>query len=238
MKKSTRLFLIRIINGKFDLPQLTNVYIPDLSYKPLGNLMKRMKYLLFFIVIAVAVLGVLGIISLPSLTVFPDTTEPKANTSFIMLNKSDPFTGISFDDVASRIPVSMSGMEENATATPSIRMIQGYGLDPTGNASSWDVIICQSGQTTLVTYNHHGERTYNWSGTCPEQDINLGRIITPRDLFLKNRDRIFLQPDSAANESRELALAGSTYFLTITSTGRQRDLRFDAITGALTSTND
>jgi hypothetical protein len=199
--------------------------------------MKRLAYLLFFILIAGVILGMTGIISLPSLKIFPDTAETKANTSFIILNQSDAFTGISFNNVASRIPDSLSNRDENTTAA-SIRLIQGYSLDTTGNASSWDVIFCQPEQTTLVTYNRHGEKTYNWSGTCPEQEINLTPIITPRDLFLKNRDRIFLQPEPGPNESWELTLTGNTYFLTITGPGIQRDLRFNAITGALTSTND
>lgn len=200
--------------------------------------MKRLAYLLFFIVIAGVLLAITGFISLPSPSVPPDTKETKAGTGFIILNQSDAFIGISFPDAASRIPSSLSKREENATATTSIRMIQGYNLDTSGNASRWDIIICQQTHSSLVSYSNAGERVYNWSGRCPEQEVNLVPIITPRDLFLKNRDRIFLQPDSGTNESRELTLSGNTYYLTITGPGIQRDLRFDAITGALTFTND
>jgi len=200
--------------------------------------MKKLAYLLFFIVIAGVILGISGIISLHSLSFSPDTKETKANTGFIILNQSDQFTGISFPDAASRIPFSLSNREENTTATTSIRMIQGYNLDTSGNASSWDIIVCQQEHSSLITYSRSGERIYNWSGGCPEQEIHLAPIITPRDLFLKNRERIFLKPDSITNESRDLTLAGNTYYLTITGPEIQRELRFDATTGALISAND
>jgi hypothetical protein len=204
--------------------------------------MKRIAYVLFFIVAAIAVLGALGAVTLPLLQVFPGPAEPKANTTFIILNQSDAFTGISFDDVASRIPVTLLNMEDRigstANATLGIRLIQGYDLDAAGNAGSWNILVWHPAQTMLVTYSRHGERMYNWSGKCPEQEINLTQIITPGDLFRKNQDWIIRQPESITGESRDLTLAGNTYYLTITGPGTQRDLRFNATTGALISTND
>jgi len=200
--------------------------------------MKKMTYLLFFIVIAGALLAISGLVSLPSLSFSSETKETKAGTGFIILNQSDPVTGISFPDTASRILFSLPDSGENATESTGIRMIRGYYLDTSGNASSWDVIVCQEKRSFLITYSRFGERIHNWSGRCPEQEIPLTGIITPRDLFLKHKERILPQPDSITNESRDLTLAGNTYFLTITSSKVQRELRFDATTGALISAND
>jgi hypothetical protein len=237
-RKIIQLFVIGITKGDTDVSQLTKIYIPAPSYKPLSNPMKKMAYLLFFIVIAGVLLVITGFFSLSSLSFSSGTKDTNASAGFIILNQSDPVTGISFPDTASRILFNLPDREDNTTGTSGIRMIQGYRLDTTGNASSWDVIVCQEERAFLVTYSRSGERIYNWSGRCPEQEIHLAPIITPRDLFLKHREKIFLQPDSDTNESRELTLAGNTYYLTITGPGIQRDLRFDATTGALISAND
>lgn len=200
--------------------------------------MKKMAYLLFFIVIAGVLLAIIGFFFLPSLGFSSTTKETNASAGFIMLNQSDPVTGISFPNTTSRIVFSLPDREDNTTGTASIRMIQGYRLDTTGNASSWDIIVCQEERAFLVTYSRSGERVYNWSGRCPEQEIYLAPIITPRDLFLKHREKIFLQPDSVTSESRDLTLVGNTYFLTITGPAVQQELRFDATTGALISAHD
>lgn len=200
--------------------------------------MNKKAYLLFFIAIAVVLIVITGFFSLPSLSFSSDTKETKAGTGFIILNQSDPVTGVSFPDTASRILFSLPDSGENATESPGIRMIRGYKLDASGNASSWDVIVCQAEHAYLISYSRSREQINNWSGRCPEQEIPLPRIITPRDLFLKHKERIVPQPDSITNESRDLALAGNTYYLTITGPAIPRELRFNATTGALISAND
>ncbi|HEX3001122.1 MAG TPA: hypothetical protein VHN82_01950 [Methanoregula sp.] len=203
----------------------------------MSNSMKKLAYLLFFIVIAGVLLAITGFVPVPSWGFSPETKETKAGAGFIVLNQSDPFTGISFPDNASRALFSLPESGDNSTETFSIRMIQGYNLDSSGNASSWDVIVCRQERSFLITYSRTGERIYNWSGRCPEQEIPLTRIITPRDLFLKHRDQIVPQPGLIANESLDLGLAGNTYYLTIAGPETQRELRFNATTGALISAN-
>lgn len=200
--------------------------------------MKTMAYLLFFIMIAGVLLGITGFISLPSLNFSSETKELQASTGFLILNQSDSFTGISFPDTTSRILFSLPESEGNTTVTTSIRMIQGYNLDTSGNASSWDVIACQKERSFLITFSRSGEQVFNWSGRCPEQEIHPASVITPRDLFVKHHERIFLQPDAITNESRDLTLSGNTYYLSIKGPAIQRELRFNATTGALISAND
>ncbi|PKG33555.1 hypothetical protein [Methanoregula sp.] len=200
--------------------------------------MKKLAYLLFFIAIAGVLLGITGFFSLPSFSFSSETKEPEAGTGFIILNESDPVTGISFPDTASRILFSLPEWEGNTTGTFGIRMIQGYRLDTSGNASSWDIIVCQEERSFLITYSRSGEKVYNWSGRCPEQEIHPDLIITPRELFLEHQERIVTLPDSMTTESWDLSLVGNTYYLTITGPGIQRELRFNATTGALISAND
>ena len=200
--------------------------------------MKTMAYLLFFIVIATVLLGITGFITLPSFNFSSETKESQAGTGFLILNQSDSFTGIRFPDTTSRILFSLPDSERNTTVMTSIRMIQGYNLDASGNASSWDVIACQKERSFLITFSHSGEQVFNWSGRCPEQEIHPASIITPRDLFAKHHERIFLQPEAITIESQDLTLSGNTYYLTIKGPGIPRELRFDATTGALISAND
>ncbi len=200
--------------------------------------MKKITYLIFFIIIAGALLVITGFVPLSSLSFSSEPKETKASAGFIVLNQSDPVTGINFQYTASRILFNFPDGASNESESPGIRLIQGYNLDTSGNASSWDVIVCQEERSFLVTYSRFGERIYNWSGRCPEQEISLTNIITPHDLFIKHNELIFTHPDSISNESRGLTLGANTYYLTITGPGTQREFRFNATTGGLISAND
>ena len=199
--------------------------------------MKNLAYILFFLVIVIAILGVLGKIPLPPSNPTPQVPDANPHTGFGIVNRSDSSTAINFDVVAPGISYRTSHPENGPyknTTTTSIRLIRGHDLDATGDASSWSFIVRQPEQVLLVTNSRYGEKQYNWSGKYPEDEINLSRIITPRELFLKNRALIIPTEESVTNESRELSLAGNTYYLTITGQGT-RDLEFDATTGAYTS---
>jgi hypothetical protein len=114
-------------------------------------------------------------------------------------------------------------------------MVQGEGLDGTGNASSWLFVVHYQDRTSYVTYDYTGERAVDWSGGYPGEEVFPDQVIPPRTLFEKNRDKIFSTPDAISTGSRELILAGSNYTLTIKEKDKTRILKFDAKTGALTS---
>lgn len=208
--------------------------------------MRKVAYVVFFllIIMAVIVMTVGNPVSLFSPS--SQTKHEKVDVGFVMLNQTDIYQKVNFDDVIINAPYT--GLDwENSTeaagakdtaATTHIHLIRGYDLDAAGNATSWIFVIQQPDRVSLVAYDRYGEKISSWLGKYPETEINISQIISPRVLFEKNRDRIFPTPDAITTESRELALAGDTYYLTITNQGKTRELIFDAKTGALTSSND
>jgi hypothetical protein len=170
------------------------------------------------------------------------TTHTKVDTGFVVLNQSNEFERVNFEDIISNVPYVGINREENTsdniTKTTHIQLIRGYNLDATGNASSWIFVVRQPEQVSLVTYDRAGERVNTWPGGYPEKEIIISQLITPRKLFEKNREQIFKTPQAITTGSRELALAEGNYYLTITGQGKTRYLVFDAKTGALTSSND
>jgi hypothetical protein len=204
--------------------------------------MRKVAYVFFFILLVVAIIVTIGGNPLSFFNSSPQATLPKVDVGFAVLNQSDEFDRLSFEDIIPIVPVvginSENSTAENITETTHIHLIRGYNLDATGKASSWIFVVRQPEQVSLATYDHYGEKMTAWLGKYPEKEINISQIITPRELFEKNREQIFPTPKAINIESRELALAEDNYYLTITGQGNTRNLVFDAKTGALTSSND
>jgi len=208
--------------------------------------MRKVAYVIFFIVLVVAILVILGGSSPSVFTPPKQATESKVNVGFAVLNQSDEFVRVSFEDVAPGIRYlginwedsTSAGTADTTAENTHIQLIRGNNLDATGNASSWLFVVRQPEQVSLVTYDRYGEKVSAWPGKYPEQEISISQIITPRELFEKNRELIFPTPLAAGSDSRELALAEDTYYLTITGKETTRYLTFDAKTGALTPSND
>ena len=128
-----------------------------------------------------------------------------------------------------------------ATLIPGLFIgLQSHTIDYDAVAYRAGVILVEDPGAVgpLVTYDRSGEKVNTWLGWYPEKEIIISEIITPRELFKKNREQIFPTPHAITTESRELALAEGSYYLTITGQGKTRHLVFDAKTGALTSSND
>jgi hypothetical protein len=204
--------------------------------------MRKGAYVFFFILLVVAIVVVIVGNPLSFSNPYPQATHSKVDVGFVVLNQSDEFVRINFEEIAPDVQY-VGIMRENITAqnttgTNHIQLIRGYKLDATGNASSWIFVVRQPQQVSLVTYDRSGETVNTWLGGYPEKEIIISQIITPRKLFEKNREQIFKTPQAIITESRELALAEGKYYLTITGPGKIRYLIFDAKTGALTSSND
>lgn len=204
--------------------------------------MRKGVYIFFFILFVVAIVVMIGGNPLSFFNLSPQATHSKVNIGFVVLNQSDEFVRINFENIAPDAQYVGINREErpfeNSTKTTHIQLIRGYNLDATGNASSWIFVVRQPQQVSLVTYDHSGETVNNWKGWYPEKEIVISQIITPRKLFEKNRDLIFNTPQAITTGSREIALANGSYYLTITGPQKTRYLIFDAKTGALTSSND
>lgn len=205
--------------------------------------MRKVAYVFFFFLLLGAIIVMLGGISIPFFNTFPQTPHPKVDVGFTVLNQSDEFPGVNFEDFIPRVQYLGVNWEDSESAknaqqtadTTHIQMIRGYNLDATGNASSWLFVVRQPDQVLLVTYDHYGEKVSDWQGKFPEKEIIISQVIPPRALFDMNRNAIFPTELAASTESRELALAEGKYYLTITGQGTTQYLEFDAKTGALTS---
>ena len=204
--------------------------------------MRKVAYVFFFILLVVAIIVIIGGNPFSFFNPSPQATHSKVDVGFVVLNQSDEFERVNFEDIISNVPYIGINLEDstsdNTTKTTHIQLIRGYKLDATGNASSWIFVVRQPEQVSLVTYDRSGEKMNTWQGGYPEKEIIISQIITPRKLFEKNREQIFPTPQAITTESRELALADGKYYLTITSQGKTRYLVFDAQTGALISSND
>jgi hypothetical protein len=204
--------------------------------------MRKMVYVFFSILLVAAIIVMLGIIPLSFLNPLQQANHAKANGAIIVLNQPDEFQKIDFERGASAVQHLGVDIEDsavkNVTETTHIQLIRGHSLDVTGNATSWMFIVAQPGKVSLATYDRRGQTVNAWQGDFPEKEIVISEILPPRDLFSKNRDQIFLNPEAITTESIDLALAENNYYLTITSAGKIRNLVFDAKTGVLTSSND
>jgi hypothetical protein len=204
--------------------------------------MKKVAYVFFFILLAASIIVLTMGNPLSFFYSSPQTTHPKADVGFIVLNQPNEFERINFEDSASNVRYIGINREdpaaENATEATHIHLIRGYNLDATGNASSWIFVIRQPERVSLVTYDRSGETVNAWPGAYPGNEIIISQIIMPRELFEKNRVQIFPTSQEVTAGLRELALADGNYYLTITGQGTTRHLVFDAETGALTSAND
>ncbi|MDP2796209.1 MAG: hypothetical protein Q8N94_01695 [Methanoregula sp.] len=204
--------------------------------------MRKVAYVFFFILLVVAIIVMIGGNPLSFFNPSTQATHSKVDVGFVVLNQSNEFARVNFEDIAPDVPYVGINREdstaENTTKTTHIQLIRGYNLDATGNASSWIFVVRQPEQVSLVTYDCSGEKVNAWLGGYPEKEIIISQIITPRVLFEKSRVQIFPTPQIITAEFRELALAEGNYYLTITGQGKTRYLVFDAKTGALTSSND
>lgn len=208
--------------------------------------MRKVAYVFFFILLVVAIIVLMGGIPLPFSGPSPQATHTKVDVGFVVLNQSDEFQRVNFEDVAPKVPYlgfdregsTAENTAEKTAETTHIQLIRGYNLDARGNATSWIFVVRQPNQVSLVTYDRYGEKVNTWLGRYPEKEIIISQIVPPSELFDRNRARIFTTPQAINTESRELALAEGNYYLTITGQGKTRYLVFDAKTGALTSSND
>jgi hypothetical protein len=208
--------------------------------------MRKAAYVFFFLILIAVIVVMIAGNPLSLFNPQSQATDAKVDVGFILLDQPDQMQKVSFEDSSLNIytlgfdPEAPSAEKtaEQIAETTYIQMIRGYDVDATGNATSWLFVVRQPDQISLVTFDRFGEKVSAWQGTYPEKAINISQIVTPRELFATNHDTIFPTPDVVSAESRELALAEDTYYLTITGQGTTRYLVFDAKTGALTSSND
>jgi len=114
-----------------------------------------------------------------------------------------------------------------------ILYVSGNRLDATGKAARWTYAVRHLNRTFLVTFDNTGMKITDWNTSLPTDEISFDQVISPSDLFLRNRDAIFASADAEITEKRDIMLGNGMYSLTITSPVKPRTLVFDAMTGVL-----
>jgi len=144
-------------------------------------------------------------------------------------------------DSGNDIPVNISGenaSQQTVSLEKRFKSIRGTDLDENGDAISWTFVIEHGEKFSIVTYNSNGVQISNSQGTLRQPEIFTDRIISPRDLFDRNRAVIFNTTRTGTAVTRDISLGGGNYTISIKGHGTPRILVFDATTGVLTSTND
>ena len=210
--------------------------------------MRKFVIIAFLLLLAMAVIAVFTggnplLLIQPSSPAIPQ----KVDVGFTLLNTSTDLTSINFQDISDSITyiespaITRVNLSATNTTIPvkQVRLIRGSNLDEKGDARNWMVILLQHDEALMASYDLQGSRVDPWQGSYPDSVVNISAIMRPRELFRINHDLLFSTPDAATTDTRNLALAGNTYYLTITTgQGKTRNLEFNAITGALTSSND
>ena len=201
--------------------------------------MRRRTYVIFSIALVLACCFIAGCSILSPSNSAP---EERVNGGVSFDNTFDEARNYSFEEVISDIYLSpIEGLDRDSP--PIIEemhflSVSGEGLDGTGNASSWTVVLQYKNQTEFITYDRFGKEVTDWSLGYSGKEVFPAEVISPGTLFNQNRERIFKTPQAISTESRNIELSGGTYTLTILGGNNPRILVFDAKTGALTSSND
>lgn len=182
--------------------------------------------------------------SSPPISGTPVPSEtPRVVAGLIGENNTGESQGYIFEDTVADLAMTDLENRENYNATnvsveKHIKQIRGVNLNEKGDAGSWTFIVEQGDTVTIVAYTRHGTVFSSSPGTYNQTDIFIDRIISPRNLFMKNHDLIFHTSPTGTAVTRDLSLREGNYILTINGGNTPRTLVFDATTGALTSSND
>jgi len=127
---------------------------------------------------------------------------------------------------------------QNVTYDTRIMYILGENLNENADAASWMFAIRYGNLTSVVNFDRSGESIVDWPSEFPGQEIQMDQIILPQELFYRNKALIFNGEQDNITLSKELALTGNNYTLTLSGKDKKRILQFDAHSGALISSND
>lgn len=172
-------------------------------------------------------------------TGFPAENQTDGGEEFRSEMMTDNLNTLTFPDVT---PSATTGTNESVISETTLEprakdihilYISGNNLDESGKASRWTYAIRHTNRTYLVTVDKFGMTINEWYTSGSYEEIFPAQIITPAELFNRNRAVIFTSPDSGILEQRDLMLGKAIYTLTISSGGTPRVLTFDAKTGAL-----
>jgi hypothetical protein len=204
--------------------------------------MRRAAYVLFITVLIVAAGFIVSYGIFPFFGPKTPVTTNSINIGFTSNNHSYEPTLYNFQRVAARVDaISFENNNKtglNITYDTRIMYILGENLNENADAASWMFAIRHGNQTSVINFDRSGESIVDWPSEFPGQEIQMDQIILPQELFYRNKALIFNGDQDNITLSKELALTGNNYTLTLSGNDKKRILQFDAQSGALTSSND
>jgi hypothetical protein len=177
------------------------------------------------------VISVLVALVLCSACVLPGSENPSDKNGFSQVTAKEISNYISFEEAKQKFE-DYSIINGSAERLP-IYYIFSRDLDNSGNAQTWLFGVRHSTGTDLLMYDSAGWKIIPWSATLPSEEIILNRVVSPNNLFIKNKEVIFGASSPSIQERRDLELKQGIYTLTITTENTSRILTFNATSGAL-----
>ena len=179
------------------------------------------------------VISTLVVLVLCSACVLPGSEKPVANGGPTQVTVPVESSRISFE-------VALQNLKDYRTDSPNgsenikkIYYILAKDVDASGNAVSWAFGVKNTTTPEMFIYNGKGWTVIPWIiTTLPSKEISVENIVSPGNLFTKNK-AIILSSPSSIPERRDLELQEGIYKLTLYSGSTSRMLIFNATTGAL-----
>jgi hypothetical protein len=202
--------------------------------------MRRAGLVFFTGLLVLASCFIAGCNSLPVSGSPPQKTPGKIDVGFTGQEIPGTIQRYQFEDtladlISKDLNATGDDIPINVSREKHIKSIRGTDLDEKGAARSWTFIVEHGSQISIVTYNQQGMISSSAPGTIKRAEIFTSQILSPRELFNKNRAVIFNTTMAGTTGSLDLSLSEGYYSLTLSGNGTPENLVFDAKTGALTS---
>ena len=161
----------------------------------------------------------------------PNVT-PNIDVGVVSVNMTPAMKFISFAEAKGYFKDSeMLSLNQLQKAT-RILFIRGGNLDGSGNAERWVFGINKGDINELRVYSSSGWTVIPWKNTISAEEINLDKVVSPKDLISQNEDQIPDNFPSNVPVQRDIELKNGTYSISISSGSTSEILVFNATTGA------
>jgi hypothetical protein len=180
------------------------------------------------------VISALVALVLCSACVLPGSEKPVANGGLTQVTVPVETSRISFEVALQKLNDYRADAVNESASNKTIYYILAKDADDSGNAVSWVFGVKNTTTPELFIYNGKGWTVIPWIiTTLPSREISVENIVSPGNLFTKNKGITLSSPSPATPELRDLELQEEIYKLNLYSGSTSRILTFNATTGAL-----
>jgi hypothetical protein len=218
----------------------TNIYIRAPLHKALRKNMRNIVHAVFMIGLLISLCFCCACTSQSPSQEQAGTVPPVSTTPTPIPGLSAASSGVSgsttsFDKVKISLDNYNPGSSDSATVEKKVYRLHGKGMDESGAAAIWIFTSYIDNTNQLLTYDGSSWRNTTISSGDFPAAIDFNRIITPAELFSRNRQTLFPAERPGTEVTRDLDLTNSVYTVTITSGNDIKVYRFNATTGVLIS---